>query len=96
MIGGGRCLVEKRKNRSMTPFEIDILLHYATCMCDHRLMCNPPPIWRETMSWFIAQGLLVESDSCDVAYIKTDRLVAYAEALQLVPLPVQKWVTPNA
>ena len=48
------------------------------------------------MSWFIAQGLLVESDSCDVAYIKTDRLVAYAEALQLVPLPVQKWVTPNA
>ena len=79
----------------MTPFEIDILLHYATCMCDHRLMRDPPPIWRETMRGFIAQGLLEESDNSDVVYLKTDRLDAYAVELQLVPLPVQKWVTPN-
>ena len=79
----------------MTPFEIGILLHYATCSQDHELMRDPPPIWRETMRGFIAQGMLVESSGGDVVYLKTDRLDAYAEALQLVPLPVQKWVMPN-
>ena len=79
----------------MTPFEIDILLHYATTMCDHPMMSRPPPIWRETIRSFIATGLLTEAPSGDVVYVKTDRLMVYAESLQRVPLPVQQWVTPN-
>ena len=78
----------------MTPFEIDILLHYATTLGPHPLMRDPPPIWRNTIRGFIEQGLLLESND-NAAYIKTDRLTAYAEELQRVPLPVQKWVMPN-
>lgn len=82
----------------MTPFEIDILLHYATTRGDHMHMFNPPPIWRETMDRFIELGLLERGSGVagDACYVKTARLEAYAEALQRVPLPVQQWVTPNA
>jgi len=81
----------------MTPFEIDILLHYATTRGGHRLMFNPPPIWRETIDRFLELGLLQPASGVagDACYAKTDRLDAYAEALQRVPLPVQQWVTPN-
>lgn len=79
----------------MTLFEINILAHYAVSAVDHPLMAEPPPIWRDTMSKFVADGLLSCPQFCSaVAYVKTDRLVAYVEALQLVPLPVQRWVMP--
>jgi hypothetical protein len=79
----------------MTPFEINILLHYATTRGDHPLMFNPPPIWRETIERFLELGLLEPSSGVASAacYAKTDRLGAYAEALQRVPLPVQQWAT---
>jgi hypothetical protein len=82
----------------MAPFEIDILLHYATTRSDHPLMFNPPPIWRETIERFIELGLLEKASGVagDACYAKTARLDAYSEALQRVPLPVQQWVTPNA
>lgn len=82
----------------MTPFEIDILLHYATRRGDHPAIHNPPPIWRDTIAKFINEGLLAHNQSgigSDVTYIATERLLVYAEALQSVPLPVQKWVMPN-
>ena len=82
----------------MTPFEIDILLHYATTRGDHPHMRNPPPIWRETIENFLAEGLLARggTEEAGAAYVATDRLRAYSDALQRVPLPVQVWVTPNA
>lgn len=79
----------------MTPFEIGILLHYATTPGDHPLMSDPPPIWRETINRFIADGLLARDESGAAAYAATDKLRAYTDALQRVPLPVQVWVTPN-
>ena len=78
----------------MTPFEIDILLHYATTVGDHPLMNNPPPIWRDTINSFLSDGLLAPGDNGKAAYVATDRLRAYCEALQRVPLPVQVWVMP--
>jgi hypothetical protein len=79
----------------MTAFEIDILLHYATTRGDHPHMRNPPPIWRETIDRFMAEGLLTAGGGeADAAYVATDRLRAYSEALQSVPLPVQAWPMP--
>lgn len=80
----------------MTPFEIDILLHYATTSGDHPLMSNPPPIWRHTINGFLESGLLACGNDGQAAYVATDRLRAYAEALQRVPLPVQVWVMPDS
>ena len=80
----------------MTPFEIDILLHYATKGDDHPLMFNPPPIWRETIARFLADGLLKVGAGLSVAYVATDRLIVYANALQKVPLPIQVWVMPRS
>lgn len=80
----------------MTPFEIDILLHYATTRGDHPLIDNPPPIWGRTITEFLEMGLLATGTDGVTAYVATDRLRAYAEALQRVPLPVQSWVMPDS
>lgn len=77
----------------MTPFEIDILLWYATRGIDHKVVEIEPPIWPETRDDFIANGLLVRSIS--TAYKITDKGRAYIKYLCEVPIPVCKWVLPE-
>jgi hypothetical protein len=85
----------------MTPFEIDIMLHYYCHADDHPHLRNEPPIWRGTMQAFLDQGLLVfvPEQARDTNYPQTYRLTergkAYCEQLQAVPLPVQIWVSPS-
>jgi hypothetical protein len=80
----------------MTPFEIDVLLHYYTRPTDHEVLQRNPPIWTETRTRFVADGLLEVSSNRCTAFKITDRGRAYVEALQRVPLPIQKWVQPEA
>lgn len=83
----------------MTPFELDILLHYYAHVDDHPVMFDRPPIWPETRDAFKAQGLLAEKDPDSdrkALYHLTNRGRAYIEAILAMPLPVQVWVMPNA
>lgn len=45
----------------MSPYEIEVLLHYYCRASDHDDIHKNPPIWRPTIERFIADGLLIES-----------------------------------
>ena len=75
----------------MTPYEIKILLHYATCALDYP--DKSAPIYDETINSFIIDGLLEFGLSGRSGLVATLRLLAYSDALQSVPLPEQTWVT---
>lgn len=82
----------------MTPFEIDILMHYCCSPEDHSVVSSNPPIWRETLARFVSEGLLEIPDNpseYSATYKATDRCRAYIKGLCNVPLPVQKWVMPE-
>lgn len=82
----------------MTPFELDILLHYYGHADDHSVMFDNPPIWTATRDAFKAEELLGErpagKSGSDSLYYLTDRGKAYIEAVLAVPLPVSRWVLP--
>ena len=75
----------------MTPYEIDILLHYATCALDYPERWAP--IYESTISSFLTEGLLEVGKGGTATYVPTQRLLAYRDALESVPLPEQTWVT---
>ena len=80
----------------MTPYEIDILLHYYARCEDHGDVERKPPIWPSTLLYFLEQELLATANAeAQAHYAITDRGRAYVEALQRVPLPVQVWVMPS-
>lgn len=76
----------------MTPFEIGIALHYHTRCCDAEEI--KVPIGPATIKMFMDEGLLVRHFDADDTqqYHPTEKLHAYVEALEKIPLPVQKWV----
>lgn len=73
----------------MTPYEIDILLHYHCRAGDYP---HDAPILRDTMECFMAQGLIAENPLAEARYEMTDRGHAYCQALQRVGLPESRWV----
>lgn len=79
----------------MTPYEIDILLHYYCRVDDHEDMSRTPPIWRPTIEGFIQEGVLSVGTGGreERAYSLTDRGKAYCEQLQRLKLPtaVTRW-----
>ena len=77
----------------MTPFEIDVLLHYyMRPIADHAVMAYDKSWARDR---FLAEGLLERAKYTYTTYQLTERGIAYCEALQRVPLPIQKWVQPE-
>lgn len=79
----------------MTIFEMGILTHYYARVDDHPHLTCPPPIWAETIKWFLDNGLLqYEQGSQTRVYGLTERGTTYVEALTRVPLPVLKWEVP--
>ena len=79
----------------MTPFELDILLHYYCRMDEHIVVRANPPIWPETRDRFIAEGLLEvipAEERTDRTYRLAERGTVFLDALTDVPLPVKKWV----
>ena len=80
----------------MTPYEIDILLHYYSRAEDHEDIHRKPPIWQPTLRRFLDDELLQPTaNGADVIYAISERGTAYVEALQRIPLPVQIWVIPE-
>src|SRR5687768_9167382 len=83
---------------AVSPYEINVILHYYSRVGDHDDMERNPPGWGQTMALFTDNGLIRRAVYRDErhprCYELTERGTAYCEALQRVPLPVQVWVTP--
>lgn len=79
----------------MTPFEIEILLYYYYSGEDDHPRKNAP-IFNNTIQRFVNLGLILASPAqhpCTYNYTgNKEALKAYVDALEAVPLPVQKWV----
>lgn len=76
----------------MTPYEIDVLLHYYCRAVDHPDMERNPPVWKPTILQFVGEGLLAVATSKGMCYSLTERGQAYVDALQRVPLPRSAWI----
>lgn len=80
----------------MTPYEIDVLLHYHTRSTDHPDYVRNPPVWRPTIQRFVEDGLLSDIPIDDQCYRITDKGRFYVEeGLCKVPLPEQAWRIPE-
>lgn len=79
----------------MTPFELDILLHYYSSASEHEAVLNNVPIWPETREWFLRSGLL-EPHASDhgASYRTTEKARVFIEYIMSLPLPVQEWKMP--
>lgn len=78
----------------MTPFEIEVLMHYLTRPGDYRDGDFSAPILPGTMQAFVDEGLMTyEPGSGGRCFDLTERGIVYCESLQRVPLPKQQWVT---
>ena len=74
----------------MTPHEIDCAIAICIRGWDGFLEHVPESMARQaTIEWFHACNMIVKSTGY---YIPTEKLRAYVEALQKVPLPTQKYV----
>jgi hypothetical protein len=80
----------------MSPYDIEILLHYHSRTDDWSGPSAGNALHRETMRRFVQDGLLsrCEEPAASRDYEPTERLHAYVEGLCRVPLPVQRWVVP--
>lgn len=81
----------------MTPYEIDILLHYHCRGEDHEDVHRNPPVWRPTIDMFLQLDLLrqtrpEEQGRYPMVYTLTERGHAYCAALEAVPLPDAAWI----
>lgn len=77
----------------MTPFELDILLHYYACADDHGVVnTTSPPIWDQTRESLFSDGLLTDrmwaGQSSHSKYVLTSKGRAYIDHLLQIPLPV--------
>ena len=79
----------------MTPFELDILLHYYCRGDDHRVVSENPPIWKETRQMFLDENLLRQRSHTerDNSYAITERSKVLIEHILSLPLP--KWTMPK-
>lgn len=78
----------------MTPFEISIMLHYATGSGDFRNGDFSAPIVVTTLEMMASKGLLRRHEGESSTYSATDGARMFVAALCRVPTPVQQWVVP--
>ena len=74
----------------MSPYEINILVHYYGCADDHPQISDPPPIWWETIDYFQSNGLLDNNPNKHARYQITERGKVLVKAMCELPLPVWK------
>lgn len=79
----------------MTPFELDILLHYYARADQHRVVRENPPIWERTKVDMIKEELLKPSSFAAETFEIGERGKAYIEHILSIPLPVKQWVIPK-
>lgn len=86
----------------MTPFELNILLHYY-CRADDWRNGDHNKLAKDTIGRFLDLDLVKHSNfhierfddgSLRARYALTDRGKAYVHALMNVPLPEQIWIVP--
>lgn len=78
----------------MTPHEIDLLMHYYTCVDEHR----DAHLVGDTLCELAANGFLErlpQPTGYGSNWKITERGEVYCVALTRVPLPVQRWVMPD-
>lgn len=81
----------------MTPFEIEIMLHYYYRPRYFRDGDFSAPASRSALESFCENGLLREAPvNAGALYEITERGRVYVEALKSVPLPIQVWIMPTA
>ena len=79
----------------MTPFEIDILLHYYTRPGDPSACVDNVPLWRPTLNMLMACDLLTVTESNGSTYRLTERGRYYvAHGICKVPVPVTTFTIP--
>lgn len=83
----------------MTPLQITMMMHYyasaAPYALDDPTHANSPAV-KSQREKLVNVGLLQECPDCLSGYRTTTRGDAYVDAICKLPLPVQKWVMPNA
>jgi hypothetical protein len=88
----------------VTPLEIEILMHYRCRASDYRNGDHSADAVKDAIGYFLDADLLKHlgfspeyfpDGVLKARYSVTDRCIAYLDALQRVPLPVQKWVMPD-
>jgi hypothetical protein len=80
----------------VTPFEIDILMHYYTTPGDHERSAYPGVV--EALADLARQDLLEplpQPTEYGANWRLTERGEVYCVALTRVPLPVKRWVMPG-
>jgi hypothetical protein len=88
---------EKGEVMSMTPFKIDIIMHYHVSPTDywetHKELYGVDTGVNRAVTELCAEDLLYcQTDGRLPRYKITERGTAYCEALCKMPLPVKKWV----
>ena len=82
----------------MTPYKLDILLHYYAIAEDHPATRGEQKIWQHTYAWFKDQNLMElappEKEPSYIHYKLTSRGKAYIQHLLSCPLPEMQWVFP--
>lgn len=81
----------------MTPLQIKMMLHYFCCAGpyaekDQHHATSDAVLLQRTQ--LIAEGMLSPT-RCQSGFHVTERGRVYVEALQAVPLPINKWVMPG-
>lgn len=71
----------------MSPYEIGIMLHYYASACDYPDM--KAPIWHETVTRFVDNGLLKRSSREEMFSEITALGTVYCRALMAVQIPPQ-------
>lgn len=79
----------------MTPFELDILLHYHSICDEHSACLANVPIWKETRDWMLKEGLLIPANG--TRGYATYRTGERAEVLlaHIFSLPLPMWQMPK-
>lgn len=77
----------------MTPFELDILLHYYSSSSEHEAVRNNVPAWADTREMFSEEGLIraIDNGRFSASYELTDRGKCYIEHILSLQLPTQIW-----
>lgn len=83
----------------MTPLQIRMMLHYYAIAepyaADDPRHGHSAAVFEQRQS--LVDASLIETDEhSGSGYKATDRGVAYVEALCALPLPIKKWVMPDA
>ncbi len=78
--------------RTLTPFELDILLHYHSIAGDCRACVDNVPIWAETRNWMLENDLLRHAGGIgNATYILGPRGQCFIDHILSLPLPKQTW-----